>query len=132
MSGVFGIETIDVIQMDHYANPPTEFADVVIPAAISGIEAEGSVYRMDNIPLRLRKLVEAEYMADEEIMKGILGEVKGIKRKRRRLKGSMAEKTVFELNERIKDGSVRVVTADKMSEIVKELGLEEATREVNE
>ncbi len=43
----------------------------------------------------------------------------------------MVEKTVSEINERIKDGSVRVVTADKMSEIVKELGPEEATKEVD-
>ncbi len=43
----------------------------------------------------------------------------------------MVEKTVSEINERIKDGSVRVVTADKMSEIVKELGPEEAAKEVD-
>jgi uncharacterized protein (DUF39 family)/CBS domain-containing protein len=43
----------------------------------------------------------------------------------------MVEKSVMEINERIKDGSVRVVTADKMSEIVKELGPEEAAREVD-
>jgi len=43
----------------------------------------------------------------------------------------MVEKTVMEINERIKDGSVRVVTADIMSEIVKDLGPEEAAREVD-
>ncbi len=43
----------------------------------------------------------------------------------------MVEKSVMEINERIMDGSVRVVTADKMSEIVKELGPEEAAREVD-
>jgi len=43
----------------------------------------------------------------------------------------MVEKTVSEINERIKDGCVRVITADKMSEIVKELGPEEAAREVD-
>ena len=41
----------------------------------------------------------------------------------------MTEKSIEEINERIKDGSVRVVTADKMSEIVGELGAEEAARE---
>lgn len=72
---------IPVIQVDPFANPTTEFADVVIPAAISGIEAEGNVYRMDNIPIRLRKLVDTEYMADEEIMKRILDEVRAIREK---------------------------------------------------
>mgnify|MGYP001027436137 CR=1 FL=1 len=43
----------------------------------------------------------------------------------------MVEKTVVEINERIKDGSVRVVTADRMTEIVRELGPEEAAREVD-
>lgn len=43
----------------------------------------------------------------------------------------MVEKSVMEINERIKDGSVRVVTADMMSEIVKDLGPEEAAREVD-
>ncbi len=72
---------IPVIQIDPFPNPTTEFADVVIPAAISGVEAEGNVYRMDNIPIRLRKLVDTEYMADEEIMEGILEEVRAIKGK---------------------------------------------------
>lgn len=37
----------------------------------------------------------------------------------------------MEINDKIKDGSVRVVTADKMTEIVKELGPEKAAREVD-
>ena len=41
------------------------------------------------------------------------------------------EKTISEINERIKDGCVRVITADEMSEIVKELGPEEAAKEVD-
>jgi uncharacterized protein (DUF39 family)/CBS domain-containing protein len=43
----------------------------------------------------------------------------------------MVEKTIAEINEKIKDGSICVVTADKMSETVKELGPEEAAREVD-
>ncbi|MDI6810266.1 MAG: formylmethanofuran dehydrogenase subunit B [archaeon] len=72
---------IPVIQIDPYANPTTEFADIVIPCAVSGIEAEGSVYRMDNVPIRLRKIVDTEYMTDEEIMMRILEEVRAIKEK---------------------------------------------------
>ncbi|MHC1635517.1 MAG: formylmethanofuran dehydrogenase subunit B [Candidatus Methanospirareceae archaeon] len=72
---------IPVIQIDPYANPTTEFADVVIPTAISGIEAEGSVYRMDKVPLRLRKIVDSEYMPDEEILRRILEEVRRRKEK---------------------------------------------------
>ena len=43
----------------------------------------------------------------------------------------MTEKSIEEINERIEDGSVRVVTADRMSEIVSELGAEEAAKEVD-
>lgn len=43
----------------------------------------------------------------------------------------MVEKTVTEINERIEDGDVRVVTADEMTELVEELGPEEAAREVD-
>ena len=45
--------------------------------------------------------------------------------------GTMTEKSIEEINERIEDGSVRVVTADRMSEIVSELGAEEAAKEVD-
>ncbi len=41
------------------------------------------------------------------------------------------KKTVDEINERIKDGSVSVVTADRMSEIVAELGPSRASEEVD-
>ncbi|HID20186.1 MAG TPA: formylmethanofuran dehydrogenase subunit B [Methanophagales archaeon] len=75
------LSKIPVIQIDPFPNPTTEFADVVIPAAISGVEAEGNVYRMDNIPIRLRKLVETEYIMDEVILEKILEEVRAIREK---------------------------------------------------
>ena len=43
----------------------------------------------------------------------------------------MSKKSIEEINERIEDGSVRVVTADKMSDIVNELGAEKAVTEVD-
>ncbi len=72
---------IPVIQIDPFANPTTEFADVVIPTAVSGVEVEGSVYRMDGIPLRLRKLVDTDYPSDEEVLMRILEEVRAIRAK---------------------------------------------------
>ncbi len=72
---------IPVIQIDPYANPTTEFADVVIPVAVSGIEAEGNVYRMDNIPIRLRKILDTDYLPDEEILERILTEVRALREK---------------------------------------------------
>lgn len=43
----------------------------------------------------------------------------------------MQEKSLSEINQRIRDGSVRVVTADQMPDIVDELGPAEAVREVD-
>ncbi|MFC1786662.1 homocysteine biosynthesis protein [Halobacteriota archaeon] len=43
----------------------------------------------------------------------------------------MVEKTVQEINQKIKDGSVHVVTAEQMTEIVEELGPKDAAREVD-
>ena len=72
---------IPTIQIDPYANPTTEFADVVIPAAVSGIEAEGNVYRMDNVPIRLRKILDTDYLPDEEILQRILTEIRAMREK---------------------------------------------------
>ncbi len=43
----------------------------------------------------------------------------------------MTEKTIQEINSKIRDGSVCVVTADRMSEIVEEIGPEDAVKEVD-
>ncbi len=67
---------IPVIQIDPYENPTTLFAEVVIPSAVSGVEAEGTAYRMDGVSLRMRKLVNSSYPSDEEILTQILESVK--------------------------------------------------------
>lgn len=70
---------IPVIQIDPYRNPTNELADIVIPSAVVGIEAEGTAYRMDSVPLRLRKLVDSDYLTDEEILDRILKKVRELK-----------------------------------------------------
>ncbi len=80
-SAVEALAKIPVIQIDPYENPTTLLAEVVIPSAIAGIEAEGTAYRMDGMALRMRKLVDSSYPSDEEILLGILESV-------RRKKGS--------------------------------------------
>lgn len=71
---------IPVIQIDPYANPTTEIADVVIPAAVVGIEAEGTAYRMDAISLRMKKLIDSKFKTDEEIVKDLTEKVRELKR----------------------------------------------------
>jgi formylmethanofuran dehydrogenase subunit B len=53
----------------------------VIPSAFVGIEVEGTAYRMDHVPLPLKKVVEPPegILSDEEILKRILEKVRFIK-----------------------------------------------------
>ena len=71
---------IPLIQIDPYPNPTTELADVVIPSAISGVEVAGTAYRMDGVPIRTRKIVDTDYLSDEEILERILTRVRELRR----------------------------------------------------
>jgi formylmethanofuran dehydrogenase subunit B len=57
-------------------------ADVVFPSAFVGIEEEGTAYRMDRVPLPMKKLVDPPQTCspDKEILQRILSEVRRIKR----------------------------------------------------
>jgi formylmethanofuran dehydrogenase subunit B len=61
--------------------PTTQLADVVIPAAFTGIEVEGTAYRMDRVPIRVRKVVDPPegVLTDEEILERIHNRVKELK-----------------------------------------------------
>ncbi len=60
--------------------------DIVFPTAIVGIEKAGSAYRMDHVPLPLKKVVEPPegVLSDEEILSRILEEVRIIKSQKMR------------------------------------------------
>ena len=70
---------IPVVTLDHKVTPTTMLSRVVIPVATAGVEAEGTAYRMDGVPLRLRRLVEpAEGVhSDAEVLEMIMGRMKG-------------------------------------------------------
>ncbi len=72
-----------LIVIDPHMNATAMLGDVVIPSAFVGIEVEGTAYRMDNVPLPLKKVVEPPpgILSDEEILKRILKEVRIIKSK---------------------------------------------------
>ena len=67
-----------LIAIEPHKTPTSAFADVVLPAAIAGIECEGTAYRMDKVPLRLRKVKEApgESLSDKEILERLIEKVK--------------------------------------------------------
>ena len=69
-----------LIVIDPHMNPTAMLGDVVFPSAFVGIEVEGTAYRMDNVPLPLKKVVEPPegILSDEAILKKILEEVRSI------------------------------------------------------
>ena len=70
-----------LIVIDPHMNPTAMVGDVVFPSAFVGIEVEGTAYRMDNVPLPLKKVVKPPegIMSDEALLKRILEEVRIIK-----------------------------------------------------
>jgi formylmethanofuran dehydrogenase subunit B len=70
-----------LIVIDPHMNVTALVGDVVFPSAIVGIEKAGTAYRMDHVPLPLKKVVEPPegIRSDEEILHRILEEVRLIK-----------------------------------------------------
>jgi formylmethanofuran dehydrogenase subunit B len=70
-----------LIVIDPHMNATAMLGDIVFPSAFVGIEVEGTAYRMDSVPLPLKKVVEPPegILSDEEILKKILEEVRVIK-----------------------------------------------------
>ncbi len=70
-----------LIVIDPHMNATALMGDVVFPSAFVGIEVGGTAYRMDHVPLPLKKVVEPPegILTDEEILKRILKEVRTIK-----------------------------------------------------
>jgi formylmethanofuran dehydrogenase subunit B len=70
---------IPVITLEQKVTPTTLLSKVSIPVATAGIEAEGTAYRMDGVPLRLSKIVEppSGVKSDLETLDLILQGLKG-------------------------------------------------------
>jgi len=73
-----------LIVIDPHMNATAQVADVVFPSAFVGIEARGTAYRMDRVPLPLKKVVEHPrgVLSDEEILRRILSGVRKIKKEK--------------------------------------------------
>ena len=70
-----------LIVIDPHPTPTSILADVVFPSTFVGIETEGTAYRMDRVPLPLKKVVDPPdgVLSDEEILRRILLEIRRIK-----------------------------------------------------
>ncbi|MBS7610241.1 formylmethanofuran dehydrogenase subunit B [Candidatus Bathyarchaeota archaeon] len=70
---------IPTVVLDPHITPTTMAAEVAIPTAQVGIEASGTAYRMDGVPLDLRKLVDPPpgILTDEDVLRRIHRYVSG-------------------------------------------------------
>jgi len=75
------LASIPVITLDPKWSATALISEVVIPTAMAGIECEGTAYRMDKVPIRLKKLVDPPpgVLPDEGVLRMILEEVKRIR-----------------------------------------------------
>ncbi len=72
---------IPIVTLDQKVTPTSMLSKVVIPVATVGVEAEGTAYRMDGVPLRMKKVVEPHegVLPDAEVLKMIVDRVRTLK-----------------------------------------------------
>ena len=73
------MKNIPTIVLDTHESESTRIARVAFTTATAGIHVEGTVYRMDNIPIHLRKVLSSPYPSDEEVLNRLLTRVKELK-----------------------------------------------------
>ena len=68
---------VPTVVLDPRFSATASVAEVYIPTAYAGIECGGSAYRMDGVPLRLKKLVDPPpgVYPDEVVLRDVLREV---------------------------------------------------------
>ncbi len=59
---------IPTVQIDPHVNATTHLSRIQIPVAVTGIDAEGTAYRMDGVPIRTRRLFYGNYPDDLEVL----------------------------------------------------------------
>jgi formylmethanofuran dehydrogenase subunit B len=65
------LKALPTIALDYPNQMPPFTAAVQITTAIYGIHAAGTAYRMDEVPIPLRRLIPSSYPTDDEVLWGI-------------------------------------------------------------
>ena len=65
------LQSIPTIVLEPQENLTTSWANIVIPVAPAGIGVSGTFYRMDNVPLRVKKLIDFPCPTDVEVLRSI-------------------------------------------------------------
>ena len=77
------LANINTIVLDPFISLSTAVAKLHIPVASVGIDAEGTAYRLDGVPIHVKKAFESEMPSDEVILTRILEEVRRLKAERK-------------------------------------------------
>jgi formylmethanofuran dehydrogenase subunit B len=70
------LEQIPTIVLDPMPSLTTDVGHVVFPTAQSGVDATGTAYRMDGVPIQLRAVLTRERPTDEEVLDQIVEAVR--------------------------------------------------------
>ena len=66
------LERIPTIVLDHGPSVVASHASVLFPTAAYGVDAAGTAYRMDNIPIPLKRVISTGRVTDEEVLDRII------------------------------------------------------------
>jgi formylmethanofuran dehydrogenase subunit B len=61
-----------LIAIDPRRSLTTDAAEVVIPSAVSGLEAGGTAVRMDGVKIKFEPIIKTDLSTDEQILKRIM------------------------------------------------------------
>jgi len=73
---------IPVVSVNISECPTTLLSDVVLPGVVTGMESEGTIYRMDHVPLHLRKFIDPPFnftKSDEDTLKQLFEHIKKLR-----------------------------------------------------
>jgi len=66
------LKSIPTIVLDHASSVTASTARVVFPTAAYGVDAAGTAYRMDTVPIPLRRVIATDRVSDEELLSRII------------------------------------------------------------
>jgi formylmethanofuran dehydrogenase subunit B len=74
------LKRIPTVVLDPNLSETAKIARVAFTTAVYGINVAGTVYRMDDVPIRLRPALPSKYPSDEEVLTGIAARIRALKR----------------------------------------------------
>jgi formylmethanofuran dehydrogenase subunit B len=73
------LKRIPVVVLDPTLSATARIARVAITTATYGINVAGTVYRMDDVPIRLRPALPSRYPSDEEVLRAIARRIRELR-----------------------------------------------------